>query len=34
MIKSLKRFAKKIERLNEVGIEITDGEHCNPDFDW
>lgn len=32
MIKFLKRFAKKIERLNEVGVGITDGEHCNRNF--
>lgn len=32
MIKWLKRFAKKIERLNEVGIGITAGEHCNRNF--
>ena len=32
MIKLLKRFAKKIERLNEHEIGVIEGDHCNRNF--
>ncbi len=32
MIKLLRRFAKKIERLNEHEIGTQEGDHCNRNF--